>query len=119
MYRLMHRSNFARYSITPSARASSDAGNSIPSALSACSGHSPGFSPLRMRPGVDARQMVSVDNTATIHQATGGDKSGVTVDRGYSEMGCRCTEHLIWLVHSHPKLFDNVIGSCHQRRWND
>ena len=59
--RLMHRSKQCRYSITSSARASSDGGTVSPSSLAvlrlitnsclvgACTGMSAGFSPFRMR----------------------------------------------------------------------
>src|SRR5262245_39363772 len=56
---------------------------------------------------VDASKTVRVEATTIAHEATRRDKQTVSKDRGYSVMGCQCTEHLI-------SAREEWIGADHQ-----
>jgi hypothetical protein len=59
--------------------------------VTCCTGRSAGFSPLRMRPGIDASLVPKIGEAAAIaQQAAGqGEVTGL-VDRGQRMAGCQC-----------------------------
>src|SRR5215204_3248692 len=93
------------HSITSSARASRVGGTSRPSALAVLrlrisstfvdctTGRSAGFSPLRIRPGVDADLTVGVRKAASVaNQAAGCGELAKLVDRGHRMAERQCAE---------------------------